>query len=247
MYRSHIILGKFSMEQLERLTSDAWEISNIGERIDFLSRQFLGIDYAESPLIGDKDTPEVFVINLEGIDCLTFIEYVEAIRLSGSYSDFESNLKRIRYRSGIVEFMSRNHFFTDWKEFNAEFIEDLTKEIGGENTIKTQKTLNEKEDGRYFLPGIPPVRKEIKYIPSDAIDGFILEKLMPGDYIGIYSDLKGLDVSHVGIIIKDVNTFYLRHASSRKEIRKVVDQDFQSYIASKPGIIVFRPRFPNPK
>jgi hypothetical protein len=247
MYRSHIILDNFSMEQLERLISNAWKISEIGERIDFLSKQFLGIDYAESTLIGDKDTPEVFVINLDGVDCLTFIEYVEAMRLSGSYSGFESNLKKIRYRSGIVDFMSRNHFFSDWEEFNPEFVEDLTKKIGGENTIKTQKTLNEKEDGRYFLPGIPPVRKEIKYIPSDAIDGLILEKLMTGDYIGIYSSLKGLDVSHVGIIIKDVNTVYFRHASSHKEIRKVVDQDFKSYIVSKPGIIVFRPRFPNPK
>lgn len=247
MYRNHIILGKFSREQLDRLISDARDISDIGERIDFLSRQLLGIDYAESTLIGDNDTPEVFVVNLEGVDCLTFIEYVEAMRLSGSYSDFESNLKKIRYRSGIVDFVSRNHFFSDWGKFNSEFVEDLTKEIGGENTITTQITLNEKEDGRYFLPGIPPVRREIKYIPSGAIDGFILEKLMIGDYVGLYSDLKGLDVSHVGIIIKGVNTVYLRHASSHKEIRKVVDQDFKSYIVRKPGIIVFRPRFPNPK
>jgi len=247
MYRGHLILGKFSREQLDRLISDARDISDIGEQIDFLSRQFLGVDYAESTLIGDKDSPEVFVINLKGVDCLTLIEYVEAMRLSGSYSDFESNLKRIRYRSGSVEFMSRNHFFTDWKEFNPEFIDDLTAEIGGQNIIRTQKTLNEKEDGRHFLPGIPPVRREIKYVPSDAIDGLILEKLMTGDYIGIYSNLKGLDVSHVGIIIKNVNAIYLRHAASHKEIRKVVDQDFKNYIVHKPGIIVFRPRFSNPK
>ncbi len=220
---------------------------DIGERIDFLSRQFLGIDYAESTLIGDKNTPEVFVVNLEGVDCLTLVEYVEAMRLSSSYSGFESNVKIIRYRSGIVDFMSRNHFFTDWKEFNAEFIADVTADIGGENTISTQKIVNEKEDGGYFLPGIPTVRKEIKYIPSVAVASPILEKLMTGDYIGIYSGLKGLDVSHVGIIIKAANTVYLRHASSRKEIRKVVDQDFISYIVNKPGIIVFRPRFPNPK
>ena len=118
MYEKRIILGVFSREQLDRLMRESLRIGDAGKRIDFLSRQFLGIDYAESTLIGDKGSPEVFVINLAGVDCLTFIEYVEAMRHSGSYSDFESNLKRVRYRSGIVAFAKRNHFFTDWKEFN---------------------------------------------------------------------------------------------------------------------------------
>ena len=42
MYRSHIILGKFSREQLDHLISDAREVSDIGERINFISRQYLG-------------------------------------------------------------------------------------------------------------------------------------------------------------------------------------------------------------
>jgi hypothetical protein len=62
-----------------------------------------------------------------------------------------------------------------------------------------------------------------------------------GDYTGIYSDLKGLDVSHVGIIIKDGVNVYLRHASSQKEYSKVIDQDFRKYMVDKPGIIVLRP------
>jgi len=69
-----------------------------------------------------------------------------------------------------------------------------------------------------------------------------MDRLKTGDYAGIYSVTEGLDVSHVGIIIKKGDNIYLRHASSQKEIRKVVDQDFRKYIVGKPGIIILRPK-----
>lgn len=242
MYARHIDLGKFSEDGLDRIIRKGSEIRDIAKRIYFLSTQFLGIDYAESTLIGDKDTPEAFVINLRGVDCLTFVEYIEAMRLSDSFSAFESNLRKVRYKYGIVEFANRNHFLTDWIEHNAEFVDDITEKIGGQNTVKVQKTLNEKEDGSYFLAGIQPVPGEIKYIPSDSIDASVLGNLCTGDYAGIYSPLKGLDVSHAGIIIKKENSIYLRHASSLRKYRKIVDHDFTNYMANKPGIIMFRPK-----
>lgn len=242
MHNNQIRLGTFSREELDRIIRGSSAIRNTGERTDFISRYFLNVDYAGSTLIGDKDTPEAFVINLKGLDCMTFIEYVEAMRLSGSFADFEPNLRRVRYRSGIVDFANRNHFFTDWKEFNSEFIDDVTKSIGGPKTLIIRKTLNEKEDGTSFISGIYPVPREIAYIPSEAMDAAAFKKMRTGDYVGIYSTLKGLDVSHVGILTREGNTLFLRHASSQEEIRKVVDQDFKAYIAKKPGIVVFRPK-----
>jgi len=170
MYARHIDLGKFSEDGLDQIIRKGSEIMDVAKRVDFLSTQFLDIDYAESTLIGDKDTPEVFVVNLLGVDCLTFVEYIEAMRLSDSFSAFESNLRKVRYKYGIVGFVNRNHFFTDWIEHNTEFIDDITQDIGGQNAVKVQKTLNEKEDGSYFLAGIQPVTREIIYIPSDSID-----------------------------------------------------------------------------
>ena len=185
--------------------------------------------------------PEVLVVNLKGVDCFTFIDYIEAMRLSESFSGFMDNLKKVRYKSGSVSFENRNHFFSDWKEFNSGFVRDITEEVGGLKAKKILKILNRKEDGSYFLPGITPVEREISYIPSPAIDGPVLEKIMTGDYIGIYSHAAGLDVSHVGIFIREGGKSYLRHASSQPEFRKVIDQDFQEYIQNKPGIIIFRP------
>ncbi len=242
MYEKLIYLGKFSKDGLDQIIRKASEIRDTGKRIDFLSRQLLDLDYLESTLIGDINIPEVLVINLEGVDCFTFIEYIEAMRLSCSFSEFKANVRNVRYKSGIVTFENRNHFFTDWREFNSDFIDDITEEIGAKKTIRVQKTLNQKKDRTYFLPGIQTVKREIKYIPSESIDNSVLSKLKTGDYVGIYSTLKGLDVSHVGIIIKDGDKIYLRHASSLKKHRKVVDQDFKKYISGKLGIIVFRPK-----
>jgi hypothetical protein len=243
--KAHIILGKFSQEELDHIIYKSSKIKDIARRIDSLSGQLLDLDYVESTLIGDINTLDAFVINLEGVDCFTFIDYIEAMRLSNSFSEFTVNLRKVRYKSGKVIFENRNHFFTDWREFNSDFIDDVTEEIGAQRTIKVQKTLNEKEDGTYFIPGVHPVLREIKYIPSAAIDDSVLNKLSIGDYIGIYSNKQGLDVSHVGISIKEGDKTYLRHASSLKKHRKVVDQDFKKYITGKPGIIVFRPKVPN--
>ncbi len=237
-----IILGNWTENKLNVLLLQSSMITDTGERIDFLSEQFFGVDYRESTLIGDANTPEVFVINLAGMDCFTYIDYVEAMRLSNSFPQFEQRLKQVRYRSGVVSFQNRNHFFTDWPVFNKDHVRDVTEEVGDKKTEVVEKVLNKKEDGTYFLPGIPVKERKIKYISSSTVDDLIIKRLRTGDYIGIYSDVQGLDVSHTGIVIKngDGDKVYLRHASSREENRKVVDEDFRNYIANKPGIIVFR-------
>lgn len=242
MNREQIILGDHTCEELDHIIRTASDTGDAGERIQFLSDHFLGTGYAESTLTGDKDTPEMFVINLQQVDCMTFIEYIEAMRISSSLPEFMENLKKVRYKSGVVDFYARNHFFTDWKEFNADGIEDVTERIGGKRTVLIHKKLNEKEDGASFLQGIPSMIQAISYIPSEAIDNEVIDNLRSGDYIGIFSHLQGLDISHAGIIVRHDDGIYLRHASSQHEYIRVIDQDFRGYIASKPGIIIFRPK-----
>jgi hypothetical protein len=233
-----ILLGKYTEDELNSILTEASKIKDVGRRIAFLSELFLDTPYGEFTLNSDINIIEILVINLEEVDCFTLLDYVEAMRLSGSFSEFRENLKIVRYQSGKIAFESRNHFFTDWVKFNADLVADVTEQIGGENTIKIKKILNLKEDRTYFLDGIPLVQREIKYIPSGAIDDSITNKLKTGDYIGIYSEKQGLDVSHVGIIIKTGDNIYLRHASSIK--KKVLDEDFREYMMRKPGFIILR-------
>jgi hypothetical protein len=169
---------------------------------------------------------------------------VEAMRLSGSFEEFKAKLKRVRYRSGVVAFEMRNHFFTDWLAFNRGFIEDATVQVGGRSIKKVDKILNTKGNGTYFMHGIEPRAREISYIPSDAVDDNLLGKLRTGDYAGIYSEVPGLDVSHVGIVVEMAGVVRLRHASSQDIHRKVLDADFKTYLTEKPGFMLFRPRTP---
>jgi len=235
--KEQVLLGRWNKERLDKILHESSRIKEAGERIDFISRQFLNTPYKESTLIRDINTPEVFVINLEAMDCLTFIEYVEAMRLSGSFNEFRGNLKRVRYKDRIVSFTMRNHFFTDWREFNVNLIMDVTEKLG--RAVEIIKTLNLKEDGTYLLQGIKPVKRVIKYIPKENFNVPLYKRLRTGDYVGIYSTSKGLDVSHAGIIIKEKTAIYLRHASSKKAL--VVDEGFRKYISNKPGLIILRP------
>src|SRR3989337_3983839 len=219
-------LGKWTIEELDRLLHNSSLIRDVGERIGFLSEQFLGVAYQGSTLVGDAHTPEILVLNLAGVDCFTLIDYVEAMRLSGSFPEFTENLKGVRYRRGEVSFEMRNHFFTDWPEYNAGTIEDVTAVIGGPKIISVHKRLNLKGDGTPIIPGIPPKEREIHYIPVNALDNLILGRLKTGDYAGVYNppiynppspplvkggflDDDGLDVTHVGIIIKTEDGLFL--------------------------------------
>ena len=173
------------------------------------------------------------------MDCFTYIDYVEALRIADSYPDFKNSLQDIRYEGSRVAFQNRNHFFTDWPVNNPENVKDVTREVGGEKALSVKKNLNVKKDGSYYLPGIAPVEREFYYIP--VIDQSVVARLQTGDYVGIYTELPGLDVTHTGIVIKKEGRAYLRNASSRKANEKVVDEDLLEYMRNKPGLVVFRP------
>jgi len=233
--------GKWTEVGLTEIMTESSKLGGAGERITFISEKFLGTPYVGSTLTGDIKTPEVFTIDLEGMDCFTFIDYVEAMSLSGSFPEFKDTLRKIRYRDGVVAFPNRNHFFSDWPIYNFGYIKDVTSELGGDKTMEASKNLNRKSDGTYYLPGIPVVNRTIYYIPSSALEVSILSNLKTGDFAGIYTDKEGLDISHTGIIIKKNGRVFLRHASSKEKNQKVVDEDLSEYMKNKPGLVVYRP------
>jgi len=237
----HLNTGRWTDDELNRIIQQASGIDDPGERIAHLSEHFLNTPYQESALIGSDHLEEELVIDLSGLDCFTFLDYAEAMRLSRSFSDFQDRLKQVRYRGSLISYRTRNHFFTDWAAFRSAFVRDATKETGKDRARKLQKRLNRQEDGTLFLNGVEPVDRIITYIPANDIDEAMLKRLRSGDFAGIYSDSPGLDVSHVGIIIRVGTSLFLRHASSSRDLRKVVDQDFTQYMKGKPGLIILRP------
>jgi hypothetical protein len=234
------IPGGGPLSELDRLLNEASRIKYPAERIESLSSFFLGMPYQEYTLDGSGDGPEALIINLQGVDCFTLLDYVEAMRRASTFEEFKEQLIKTRYRDGAVSFSHRNHFFTDWSENSPEHIKDVTAQVGGPRTITVNKTINKKEDGTFFLKGVRCLEREVSYIPPCLIDEQVMDQLRTGDYAGIYAEAPGLDVSHVGIVIRKSGPLLFRHASSER--REVIDEDFEKYITDKPGLVVLRPQ-----
>lgn len=86
-----------------------------GRTVDLISREFLGTPYLANRLIGSQSTPEQLVIDFRGLDCFTYIDYVEALSTAHSEGEFVQHLVDIRYVDGKIAFPQRKHFFTDWR------------------------------------------------------------------------------------------------------------------------------------
>ncbi|EJF74915.1 hypothetical protein ME7_01286 [Bartonella birtlesii LL-WM9] len=210
-----------------------------GKMIGLLSEAFLETPYQANMLHGSENTAEKLIINFRSLDCFTYLEYVEALRKSTSQTEFIKNIIRTRYINGHVSFLNRKHFFTDWAYRKYKLATDITSQIST-HIISTEKYLNKKANGGNYLPGLPVVKRTISYIPSRFINEELIKHLKTGDFIGIYSNFPGLDVSHVGFFIMTDHGPVLRNASSRKENEKVIDSPFMDYATKIPGIIVLR-------
>jgi hypothetical protein len=240
--RPLVDLGRWNESDLAQIITAAWRIEAPGERIVTLSRHFLETPYAADTLIGGPQQAEQLVVNLAGFDCFTLLDTVEALRRAADPADLQEQLRQVRYRGGQVAYAKRRHFFSDWVAGEAGMIADVTAAVGQARTRVVVKQLNLKNDGSHWLPGIPVARREISYIPGDTIDRELLSSLQAGDYLGIYSEQAGLDVSHTGLLVKAEDGVMLRHASSRSSVRRVVDEDLLTYLQGKPGLVVYRVR-----
>ncbi|WP_273756345.1 DUF1460 domain-containing protein [Bartonella sp. MM73XJBT] len=234
-------LDSYTLEKLNDLLKKRSQANHheTGKMIGLLSEAFLGTPYQANMLHGSENTPEKLIIDFRGLDCFTYLDYVEALRKSTSQTAFIDDVIRTRYVDGNVSFLNRKHFFTDWAYREYKLATDITAQISP-NAINIEKYLNKKADGGNYLPGLPVVKRNITYIPSNFIDEEVISHLQTGDFIGIYTKLAGLDVTHVGFFIMTEHGPMLRNASSRKENKKVVDSPFMNYVAKTPGIIVLR-------
>ncbi len=233
-------LGHWTRTQIEQLQNEVKDISDPAGKITLISATFLKTPYRGSTLIGSSERDEVFVLRLDGVDCFTFLDYVEALRRSTNFTEFERVLRQIRYTNGEVTFLQRHHFFSAWGNTPFAPLRDVTSQVGGSKTRWVVKQLNQKGDGTLYLAGYPVKKQVIAFIPPETIDLSILDKLHSGDYVGIYSPLPGLDVSHTGIIIKKKGETFLRHASSKRWRNRVIDEKLLPYLGGKKGLVVYR-------
>lgn len=205
----------------------------VGKRINIISAHLLGKPYLINPLIGSLDQPEVLVTRMDGFDCVTFIETVLALAYARNETEFVRRLRELRYRDGLVQYQNRLHYTTDWSQYHVRrgFLQDLTV---GDNTLVREKPL-------FLLKQLPAKVAHFRFYPKYKLAS-VTGLLHEGDLIYFVSGRKGLDISHVGLIIRDGDRLLLRHATRHR--RQVVEQELEDFCRRTPmsGFIINRPK-----
>lgn len=237
----------------------------IGDLVAEVGKSFLNTDYVAHTLETKGD--EELVINLTGLDCTTFLEtsltFARSVKKGKtSFEDYQNELTFIRYRNGIIEgYPSRLHYFSDWIFSNSQkgIVKDVTKEIGGK-AIKFNVGFMSKNPDSYqmlksnpvYIPVISSQEKEINkreysYIPKSGVNN-VESKIQNGDLIAITTNLKGLDISHVGIAVKmsdgEIHFMHAPLVGSKVQITETTLHEYLSKIKKHTGIIVLRPLEP---
>ena len=224
----------FNPRPVERLLSETKHERSASRRIEIISHHFLGYPYESNPLIGSADTAEVFTASFDGFDCVTYIETILALTRASSVDDFAGWLRKIRYEQGRIQWERRNHYMTNWIRNNVR-----------NGTIKLVSTpmvpMLSKERVLNVVPGLDPERTRMKCVPKAAVPR-LYKYLHSGDLIFFASTRKNLDVFHAGIIARDGEKVFMRHASRSQG--GVVEQELNEFLKANrmAGVIVMRPQ-----
>jgi len=222
--------------------SSAPSPSAIAERIERVSRAYLGTPYQRDPLgegpSGDVDRDPLF--DRKRVDCLTFVEQVLAEATAPRAADIPDQLRRIRYAGGVVSYRTRNHFtVTDWLPRNAWLLQDVTDTLGAGQACAMVKTI----DRAGFLRshgcdprGAGKERSETAYLPRAALPA--LAGRIPTATLAILVQQRpGIIAAHCGWLLRSSGReLILRHASSSRG--KVVEEPFLKYLQRQPRNIV---------
>jgi N-acetylmuramoyl-L-alanine amidase-like protein len=90
--------------------------------------------------------------------------------------------------------------------------------------------------------------REMFYIPTHRIKD-VEPLLREGDIVGLTTSIRGLDISHVGILVKESGRLHLMHASSRAKKVIISEETLEEFLKnskSTTGIMVARPQWNTP-
>lgn len=218
---------------INQLIAETRGMKTAGERMKHVAGRLLNRPYIHNPLVGSPTEAEVLVTRMDGFDCTTYLQTVLAIALSKSLDDFLNWLREIRYRDGKIGYQSRLHYTVDWAAYQISrgLLTDLTL---GEEILTREKTLS-------FIKDLPPKQVVMRFYPKRAIAS-VSRWLIDGDLIYFTSSRRNLDVIHVGIIFRDSQRLFMRHAQAHRG--RSVERDLNDFFRSSQfnGFIINRPK-----
>ena len=240
------------------------EESNLQEKSIPKIQTIIADWFMETPYVGgtlDINYKEQLVINLQDLDCVTFVENVTVLGMcvkSGELSNekYFENLQNIRYRDGKINgYISRLHYFTDWllDNQNKGLITIVSNDFGDVDFNASVSFMS--QNPQHYKPlsdssVLEKIRKIEKRISASKLKMVTKEYLesvesliQDGDLIAIASTVKGVDIAHTGIAKHHNGRLHLMHASSVNEKVILSEKPLSEYlkgIKTDSGVLIAR-------
>jgi len=254
---------------LRRARREGFDTLPLGEAVAAMGRLFLGSPYVPRTL--EVPGPERLVVNLRGLDCVTFVENVLALtrffRVHGvstledpprARALYQEDLAALRYRSGEPSgYASRLHYFSEWLALNsaAGRLELKTAGLGGTadgeriDFMSTHADAYDQLADPTQLEAVRRVESELNTRGPRAVlaQGKIADAALgirTGDVIAATSTVQGLDVAHTGLAVWVDGRLHLLHAplvGSTVVLSERPLSERIQAIGSQDGIMVARP------
>lgn len=248
--------AKIFSEIITHACRQKWHSMDISDLISRIAVSFVDTPYVAGTL--DRNEVEEAVVNLEELDCVTFVENSLCIarcikKQHFRFSDLVDEVIYTRYRDGnIGDYTTRLHYTSEWIINNIKkgVVEDITESLGG---TKHKFNINFMSNNIEFYPALQNNKQYIQKIKN--IEEFlseqtffviykrniksVMKKLRDGDIILIATSAKGLDYSHIGLLFNRK----MLHASSKHK-KVLIDKSLDVYIRGNKkaiGITVLRP------
>lgn len=244
------------------LLEESKRYSQADDVVSYFAKKFVGIPYVANTL--EVNDEEQLVVNLRQMDCTTYVETVVSLALCAqngqfTYQDYINALRNLRYRNGVIDgYGSRLHYFSDWIDNNENM--GFVKEVQSPNPpFSAIQVLNldfmSKHPHSYKALRISPylveeIReteinlngKKMNYIPKSSLaNTSLLRKVIRnGDILAIVTNVKGLDIAHLGIALWRKDGLHMLHASS-KQGRVVEDNNtLRTYLNGNKSFLGIR-------
>jgi N-acetylmuramoyl-L-alanine amidase-like len=255
---------KICVEKFQLVIDKKLTYKPIGNIMVAIGNSFIGSLYKAHTL--EVAQPETLVVNLRDFDCTTYVESCLALARAAkmkhpTVKKFMEQLQYERYRSGKIDgYPSRLHYFTDWIYDGQKkgIVKDITSSLGGipykkeidfmtthrdaYKQLKNDKYFNEMKNVESELN-----KRKLFYIPKDSV-AKIQDKLKDGDIIATTTNIPGLDVSHVAMIIKldneETRILEAPDVGLRVKLSYVPLSEYLMNNKKQTGIIVARPLEP---
>lgn len=213
-------------------------IKSFEERLDSVSRHFLGSPYKLGPL-GEGDSAlgdPLPRIRTDSFDCVTYIETAEAMARASAPDSVLPVLDAIRYEHGRVSWRHRNHFTeADWIPANTTA-----------GRVRLDPSESDTTDRRVLARGAFYAKRQVVR-PDTAVDLPLVtrrkaleEFAKPSKVarlrgIGLVGKVPGYAILHTGFLVeRPGEPAILRHASQAGTVR---EQPLVEYLASKPKFV----------